>query len=622
MRCGTVRGLCLAGMIALTGLAVGMQEGYQPSLVEGGSLVGQEIRGSDGQTIGTLEELIVDSRQNKLAYAIVSADEQAMSGGESYLVSWDRFEVQSDGRSVQMTLDVDENQLQQMPTVDADADMNELQNAIRESSRPQGAMQGMQSRGQQRQVRGEITRLQTQRINNQRMMVAEIETQDGRTQQVILGSPDQLGRLDLQEGDSISVQGSPTRFQGKSAIQADQIRADGQQVRIRPQGQQDSMMKQQGRQSQEPLGQKRRPGGYIDLGESERGGVIRYRGEGDADTIIIYDGDSESDGEGRPRSRRQGRSSQPYRKLTLLIGMDVQDQQEEVFGSLEDVIVDTREGRIVYGILSYGGVFGVGESMAAVPWNSLQVMEQEEKIALNAQQDKLERFAYRQGDIRRLEDPQYSRRIHEAFNEEPYWVIYGYAPAGEQDRMQGKQDRQRAGAWSENSRYSRAFDPDNTQDYSGTVQNVGSFRPQPGAMEGLRLRIRTDDGQTHIVYAGPRAYVRGQNFRLRQGDQVEITASESQLNNRQVLIASEIRKDGQRLELFDDQGKPAWSTQDLMQQPGNGNGNGEQEPSKTPPPSNGEQQGDGESQQGEVQPPSKTPPPSNGEQVKSKQKQK
>lgn len=599
------------------------QGGFQPSLIQANNLIGKEVMSQQDESLGTIEELVLHADQSQIQYAVLSAGEALDMQGQICLVPWKEFEVQGEQEQVEVMLLMDQSQLMNLPNYEE----NDWQNASMEDvsaeieqhfGQQQGGMQQGQMQGRQRQqpmggrmqqqqqgsqmqqVQGQITSLQRQQINNQQQIVAEIETQDGQTKQVILGSPDQLGQISLLPGDQISVQGSQTQLQGQSAIQARQIRANNQQIQIQPQGSQRQQM-QSGQQQQRQ--QDSQYGETLGMDRRNRGGAQMRSQQDDTDYFILYDeGDPEIYRESDPMQQRQMQGqAQQYFKLTNLIGMDVEDQQQEQFGSLEDIIVDTREGRLVYGIVSYGGFLGIAEDMAAVPWNSLEIMPQENMITMNANQDVLDQFAFEPGDIQRLEDQQYSRRLHEQFNEEPYWVVYGYAPADTQGQRQpqgrmtqGRMQqsrRQQSQVWGESGTYSQAFDPANTQSYSGTIQSTGTFRLGQGAMDGLRLRIRTDEGQTQTVYAGPRAYVNQQGIRLQNGDQVEITAAEGNLNNRQVLIASEIKKDDQTLTLFDDQGKPSWNAENLMQggmQPRNG----EEQPQRRQqqPPQNGEQQ--------------------------------
>ena len=42
------------------------------------------------------------------------------------------------------------------------------------------------------------------------------------------------------------------------------------------------------------------------------------------------------------------------------VGAEVRNPQDESLGDLKDVMVDSTSGRIAYGILTFGGVLGIG----------------------------------------------------------------------------------------------------------------------------------------------------------------------------------------------------------------------------------------------------------------------
>jgi hypothetical protein len=62
------------------------------------------------------------------------------------------------------------------------------------------------------------------------------------------------------------------------------------------------------------------------------------------------------------------------------------------------------------------------------------------------------------------------------------------------------------------------------------------------------------------VFAGPTWYAQQKNFYFMPGDQVSITGAEAKIKGRSVIVASQIAKGSQTLQLRDQTGKPQWST--------------------------------------------------------------
>lgn len=52
-------------------------------------------------------------------------------------------------------------------------------------------------------------------------------------------------------------------------------------------------------------------------------------------------------------------------------GADVYNQAKEKIGTIVDIAIDKRTGKVAYAILSFGGVFRVGDEHQPLPWSVL-----------------------------------------------------------------------------------------------------------------------------------------------------------------------------------------------------------------------------------------------------------
>lgn len=75
---------------------------------------------------------------------------------------------------------------------------------------------------------------------------------------------------------------------------------------------------------------------------------------------------------------------------TTLIGDDVRNLQDESLGKIEEIMLDVEGGRIAYAVLSFGGVFGMGDKLFAVPWAALAIDPAEKTFVLDVDKDRLE----------------------------------------------------------------------------------------------------------------------------------------------------------------------------------------------------------------------------------------
>ena|SRR5437868_2601151 len=117
-----------------------------------------------------------------------------------------------------------------------------------------------------------------------------------------------------------------------------------------------------------------------------------------------------------------------YRQIVAakknVIGSKIINPQGEDLGKIEDVILDTEAGRIVYAILSFGGFMGLGNKYFAVPWQSLNFNQAESCGVLNADKRLLENApGFDKDEWPNLADPSWSNRV---------FTHYGYKPYGEE----------------------------------------------------------------------------------------------------------------------------------------------------------------------------------------------
>ena len=101
------------------------------------------------------------------------------------------------------------------------------------------------------------------------------------------------------------------------------------------------------------------------------------------------------------------------------------------------------------------------------------------------------------------------------------------------------------------------YNPKTEVTASGTVDRVTQESGSRG-WQGTHLFLKTDNGVIE-VHVGPANYIASQQFAFGAGDVVEVTGSKITMQNKDVLLAREIKKDGKTLVLRNAQGVPNWS---------------------------------------------------------------
>ena len=73
-----------------------------------------------------------------------------------------------------------------------------------------------------------------------------------------------------------------------------------------------------------------------------------------------------------------------------LTGNDVYYGADTKLGDIKEIMLDMRSGRVAYAVMSFGGVFGMGEKLFAIPWRALTLDTDNKRFTLNVDRAKFE----------------------------------------------------------------------------------------------------------------------------------------------------------------------------------------------------------------------------------------
>ncbi len=112
--------------------------------------------------------------------------------------------------------------------------------------------------------------------------------------------------------------------------------------------------------------------------------------------------------------------------------------------------------------------------------------------------------------------------------------------------------------WGPGSQYCLMYKPDTAETISGEIISVEKVSPKSGMFYGVHLLVKTGE-ETITVHLGPGWYLEEQNVKFEKGDKLEVTGSKVTFDGEHVIIASEVKKGEETLELRSGNGIPAWS---------------------------------------------------------------
>jgi hypothetical protein len=123
---------------------------------------------------------------------------------------------------------------------------------------------------------------------------------------------------------------------------------------------------------------------------------------------------------------------------------------------------------------------------------------------------------------------------------------------------QGSTKGRGMGGWGKGSAYNRLYNPRTVETLEGEIISVDKITPVKGMSYGVHLMLRTDK-DTISVHVGPGWYVNRQDLTLKVTDSVEVQGSRITFEGKPAIIAAEIKKDDQTLNLRNENGFPMWS---------------------------------------------------------------
>lgn len=105
-----------------------------------------------------------------------------------------------------------------------------------------------------------------------------------------------------------------------------------------------------------------------------------------------------------------------------LTGDAVVNSDGAKLGTLKEVMIDFDRGTVAYGVLSRGGVAGIGEKLFAVPWALFRVDTDAKRLVLDFEEARLDNSpGFDSDQWPTFADETWGRELHEHYGVDPYW---------------------------------------------------------------------------------------------------------------------------------------------------------------------------------------------------------
>ena len=125
----------------------------------------------------------------------------------------------------------------------------------------------------------------------------------------------------------------------------------------------------------------------------------------------------------QPVATRQAAEKYGIVTASKIIGEAVVNREDEALGKIHELVIDAKEGRVAYAVLSSGGFLGMGHRYFAMPWQTFEFASTENKLILNVNKEKLKAAPGFDKDAKwpDFADRSWGGKIHEYYGFAPYW---------------------------------------------------------------------------------------------------------------------------------------------------------------------------------------------------------
>lgn len=88
-------------------------------------------------------------------------------------------------------------------------------------------------------------------------------------------------------------------------------------------------------------------------------------------------------GESAERVQASNELMQRVTRASKIIGTPVKNPKGDNLGNVKELVIDPRSGKVVYAVVSFGGVLGMGDKLFIIPWKALNWSRDKEYYLLD-----------------------------------------------------------------------------------------------------------------------------------------------------------------------------------------------------------------------------------------------
>lgn len=264
-----------------------------------------------------------------------------------------------------------------------------------------------------------------------------------------------------------------------------------------------------------------------------------------ATTGLVLGGTSLGQSEAAKRDMGDAPSPRFVSTDTLLDAKIKARSEEKETGNLDDLVVDTRTGRIAFAIVDTNGILDTDNKTVAIPYGALSWDSSNERYILDATAEQIRNLPkWDSKDLAMLRDTSWFGKLKGVFGDrsELESIEEGYAYHGDEYTMC----------------FAHPNHPKSTT-LDGKIVSIDRNSMTGQGHACCTAVVEDEKGVKHTVYLAPASHLQSKSISPAEGSQVSIGTIEAlDGTGKPVRVAQWIKVDGNTVHVRDDRGVPAW----------------------------------------------------------------
>lgn len=109
-------------------------------------------------------------------------------------------------------------------------------------------------------------------------------------------------------------------------------------------------------------------------------------------------------------------------KASNIMGTRVVNPMGESLGSVKEVVLDPRSGRVAYVVVSFGGFLTMGEKLFAIPFSAFDYNVTKNEYVLDVPKERLETApGFDSNNWPSMAGERWNRDVYDFYGRSPYW---------------------------------------------------------------------------------------------------------------------------------------------------------------------------------------------------------